>query len=46
MLLGGYEPEVINDIRWVKIFTWEGNGDGINPFKEAFKYLCILVVLF
>ena len=31
MLLGGYEPEVINDIRWVKIFTWRGNGDGINP---------------
>ena len=34
--------EEINVVRWVKIFTWEGNGDGINPYKEAFKYLCMV----
>lgn len=32
MLYAGYNPELPVDVSWVKIFTWRGNGDGINPF--------------
>ena len=26
-----YNPEVPTEIKWVKIFTWRANGDGIGP---------------
>ncbi len=35
MLYAGYDPSQPTDIRWVKIFTWRGNGDGINPFGNV-----------
>ena len=37
MLVGSYQPEKPTDIRWVKIFTWRANGDGINPFGVLHK---------
>jgi len=35
MLLHRHRPDEPTDIRWVKIFTWRGNGDGINPFDNG-----------
>ncbi|HIF63086.1 MAG TPA: hypothetical protein EYG16_04230 [Deltaproteobacteria bacterium] len=35
MLYAGYDPSQPTDIRWVKIFTWRANGDGINPFGNV-----------
>lgn len=35
MLIGPYEPAKPTDVRWVKIFTWRANGDGINPFGNV-----------
>lgn len=35
MLISGYDPDRPTDIRWVKIFTWRANGDGINPFANG-----------
>ncbi len=35
MLIMPWKPEEPTDIRWVKIFTWRGNGDGINPFGNG-----------
>jgi len=31
MMWAGYEPAKPTIVRWVKIFTWRANGDGINP---------------
>ena len=35
MLIGPYDPTEPTDVRWVKIFTWRVNGDGINPFGNV-----------
>jgi hypothetical protein len=42
MLINGYSPATPTDIRWVKIFTWRGNGDGINPFGNTLVEDCFL----
>jgi len=42
MLIQGYSPSTPTDIRWVKIFTWRGNGDGINPFGNGVIEDCFL----
>ena len=33
---------LVTDIRWVKIFTWRGNGDGINPFSNGLIEDCFI----
>merc|ERR1719361_709544 len=30
------------DMRWVKIFTWRANGDGINPYKNGLIEDCFI----
>ena len=42
MLVNGYNPEKPTDMRWVKIFTWRGNGDGINPFGNGLIEDCFI----
>jgi hypothetical protein len=42
MLVSRYKPESPTDIRWVKIFTWRANGDGINPFGNGLVEDCFL----
>jgi len=42
MLVSGYKPETPTDMRWVKIFTWRGNGDGINPFANGLIEDCFI----
>ena len=42
MLVASYNPEKPTDIRWVKIFTWRANGDGINPFNNALIEDCFI----
>ncbi|MGB1931068.1 MAG: endo-polygalacturonase [Mariniblastus sp.] len=42
MLVSGYEPEAPTDMRWLKIFTWRANGDGINPFGNGLIEDCFI----
>jgi len=42
MLVAGYKPEKPTDVRWVKIFTWRANGDGINPFGNTLIEDCFI----
>jgi len=35
ILSGPYNPDKPTDIRWVKIFTWRANGDGINAMANG-----------
>ncbi|MFO1489272.1 MAG: endo-polygalacturonase [Verrucomicrobiota bacterium] len=42
MLLAGNHADGPTDIRWVKIFTWRANGDGINPFSNGLVEDCFL----
>lgn len=42
MLIMAYNPEAPTDMRWVKIFTWRGNGDGINPFGNGLIEDCFI----
>lgn len=42
MLIHRHAPETPTDIRWVKIFTWRANGDGINPFGNGLVEDCFL----
>lgn len=42
MLIAGYEPDKPTDVRWVKIFTWRANGDGINPFGNGLMEDCFI----
>ena len=35
ILSGPYNPEKPTDIKWVKIFTWRANGDGINAMANG-----------
>lgn len=42
MLVSGYKPEEPTDMRWLKIFTWRGNGDGINPFGNGLVEDCFI----
>lgn len=42
MLVTSYKPEEPTDIRWVKIFTWRANGDGINPFGNGLVEDCFI----
>ena len=42
MLVSGYEPESPTDMRWLKIFTWRANGDGINPFGNGLIEDCFI----
>ena len=39
---GNYNPEKLAEVRWVKIFTWRANGDGINPFKGTLVEDCFI----
>jgi hypothetical protein len=42
MLIHPYSPTKTTDIRWVKIFTWRANGDGINPFGNGLIEDCFI----
>jgi hypothetical protein len=42
MLMSTYAPSNPTDVRWVKIFTWRGNGDGINPFGNGLVEDCFI----
>lgn len=42
MLISGYNPDKPTDIRWLKIFTWRANGDGINPFDNGLIEDCFI----
>lgn len=42
MLIMSWKPEEPTDMRWVKIFTWRGNGDGINPFENGLIEDCFI----
>jgi hypothetical protein len=42
MLIHEYDPEHPTDIRWLKIFTWRQNGDGINPFDNGLVEDCFI----
>ncbi|WP_187357960.1 glycoside hydrolase family protein [Pontiella desulfatans] len=42
MLVNSYQPDKPTDIRWVKIFTWRANGDGINPFGNGLIEDCFI----
>ncbi len=42
MLISNYQPDQPTDIRWVKIFTWRRNGDGINPFGNGLIEDCFI----
>ena len=42
-LATGYKADHPDDvIRWVKIFTWRANGDGINPFSNGLIEDCFI----
>ena len=42
MMVQEYGDDEPTDIRWVKIFTWRANGDGINPFNNALIEDCFI----
>ena len=42
MLINTYQPDEPTNIRWVKIFTWRSNGDGINPFGNSLIEDCFI----
>ena len=42
MLVNAYKPESPTDMRWLKIFTWRANGDGINPFGNGLIEDCFI----
>lgn len=42
MLIMPWKPEEPTDMRWVKIFTWRANGDGINPFENGLVEDCFI----
>ena len=42
MLLAPHKPDQPTDMRWLKIFTWRANGDGINPFNNGLIEDCFI----
>ena len=42
MMPAGYKQEKPTVTRWVKIFTWRANGDGINPFSNGLVEDCFI----
>jgi hypothetical protein len=42
MLAANYQPDKPTDMRWLKIFTWRANGDGINPFGNGLIEDCFI----
>ena len=42
MLIAEHNPKAPTDVRWVKIFTWRVNGDGINPFGNGLIEDCFI----
>ena len=42
IISGTYHPESPTDIKWVKIFTWRANGDGINPLGNSLIEDCFI----
>jgi hypothetical protein len=42
MLIGPHKADHPNEVKWVKIFTWRVNGDGINPFGNTLIEDCFL----
>ena len=38
----GYQEEKPTVTRWIKIFTWRANGDGINPFSNGLIEDCFI----
>ena len=42
MLVHNYNEDTPTDMRWVKIFTWRANGDGINPFNNGLIEDCFI----
>ena len=30
-----YDPEIPTEIKWVKIFTWRANGDGLGKIANC-----------
>ena len=42
IMYGGSDPEKVTTVRWVKIFTWRPNGDGINPFENNLIEDCFI----
>ena len=39
---GGYHDDRPTVMRWLKIFTWRANGDGINPFSNGLIEDCFI----
>jgi hypothetical protein len=42
MLVSPYKAGHPNEVKWTKIFTWRGNGDGINPFGNTLIEDCFI----
>ena len=42
IMYGGPDPVKQTTVRWVKIFTWRPNGDGINPFENTLVEDCFI----
>jgi len=42
MLVSPYKAGHPNEVHWTKIFTWRGNGDGINPFGNTLIEDCFI----
>ena len=42
MMVNEYDENSPTDMRWVKIFTWRANGDGINPFNNNLIEDCFI----
>ena len=42
MMVHEYDEDSPTDMRWVKIFTWRANGDGINPFNNGLIEDCFI----
>ena len=42
LLSGLHRPEEKTEVRWVKIFTWRANGDGINLFGNTLVEDCFI----
>ena len=36
------DPARPTEVKWVKIFTWRANGDGINPFRGTLVEDCFI----
>ena len=42
MMVSDYNEDAPTNTRWVKIFTWRANGDGINPHNNNLIEDCFI----